>query len=92
MIRDNVIQFTKDRESADADNAAQQMISMRIQELRDSGITELTKDEFDDLPLDRDRTWIFKELARRVKIGELRRMPGKAARYEIISMIGKEQG
>jgi hypothetical protein len=65
---------------------------MRIKELADSGVTELTKDDFADLDLPKSRTWIFKELARRVEIKELRRVPGKAAKYEIVSMIEKEEG
>jgi hypothetical protein len=73
-------------------NEAQELVSLRIEELRDSGVTELTKDDFHDLELPRDRTWIFHELARRVKIGELRRFPGKEARYEIVPAAKSEEG
>lgn len=71
---------------------AQLLVSLRIKELIDSGVAELTKDDFGDLELPRDRTWIFHELARRVKIGELRRKPGKDAKYEIISQDQREEG
>jgi len=74
-------------ETADADNEARDLVTMRIKELAHSGVTELTKDDFADLDLPKSRTWIFKELARRVEIKELRRVPGKAAKYEIVSMI-----
>lgn len=73
-------------------DSAHGLIEERIEELRESGITELTKDDFEDLPLDRDRTWIFGELRRQVKIGKLRRLPGKGARYEIISVAERDQG
>jgi hypothetical protein len=71
---------------------AHELIAGRIEELLESGATELTKDDFEDLPLDRDRTWIFGELRRQVKIGKLRRLPGKGARYEIVPAAGQEQG
>jgi hypothetical protein len=75
-----------------AENEARKLVSLRIQELRDSGITELTKDDFADLDLPRDRTWIFHELARRVKIAELRRFPGKDAKYEILPVAEQGEG
>lgn len=71
---------------------AHELIESRIEELEESGATELTKDDFEDLPLDRDRTWIFGELRRQVKIGRLRRIPGKGARYEIIPRGQREEG
>lgn len=67
------------------DEGVHAMIADRIDELETSGLHELTKDDFADLPLaDLDRTWIFKAMSRQVKIGRLRRMPGKAAKYEIV--------
>jgi hypothetical protein len=76
----------------DADDDKQTMIDDRISELEASGVTELTKDDFDDLPFEMSRTWIFKALGRQVKIGRLRRLPGKGARYEIISAAQREEG
>jgi hypothetical protein len=72
---------------------AQQMIMDRIDELEDSGATELTKDDFDDLVpvLNRDRTWIFGELRRQVRVGRLNRQSGKAAKYSIIPRSQREE-
>lgn len=71
---------------------AHELVASRIEELLESGQTELTKDDFEDLPLDRDRTWIFGELRRQVKIGKLSRLPGKGARYRIINGAEQEEG
>jgi hypothetical protein len=74
------------------DQSVHAMIADRIEELEASGVTELTKDDFEDLPFERDRTWIFKAMSRQVKIGRLRRLPGKGARYEIIPAAAREEG
>lgn len=78
--------------SAEPDEDAHRMIADRIEELEASGIEKLTKDDFGDLPIERDRTWIFKALARQVKIGRLRRLPGKAAEYKIVPVAEREEG
>lgn len=68
------------------------MIADRIDELEASGIEKLTKDDFADLPIQQSRTWIFKALARQVKIGRLQRLPGKAAEYKILPAAEREEG
>jgi len=72
-------------------DVAHSMVEGRIEELEESGVTELTKDDFEDLPLDRDRTWIFGELRRQVKAGRLARVPGKGARYKIVPEAEREE-
>lgn len=75
-----------------APDTAHELVSERIDELWESGARELTKDDFEDLPLDRDRTWIFGELRRQVKIGRIKRIPGKGARYEIAPAAERDEG
>jgi hypothetical protein len=74
-----------------APDVAHDLVQDRIDELEESGEGELTKDDFEDLPLSRDRTWIFGELRRQVRIGRLARIPGKGARYRIIPQAGREE-
>ena len=93
-----VLRMVKDPEPVPApavpdDENMHQMISDRIDELEMSGVTELTKDDFADLPLgDLHRTWIFQAMKRQVKTGRLRRLPGKEARYEIIPVADRQEG
>lgn len=76
----------------DQEESLHDLLSDRIDELESSGIGEITKDDFDDLPIeDQHRTWIFKALQRQVKIGRLVRLPGKGARYRIIPQAGREE-
>lgn len=74
-----------------APDVAHDLVQDRIAELEESGEGELTKDDFEDLPLDRDRTWIFGELRRQVKNGRLARIPGKGAKYRIIPQVAREE-
>lgn len=75
--------------------AAYKIVANRIEELEDSEITELTKDDFDDLvdELGRDRTWIYKSaFPVMVKRGRLARISGKGARYKILPVADRQEG
>ncbi len=72
---------------------AREMIDGRVDEMEMSGVTEITKDDFDDLAevLERSRPWIYNEFGRLVRDGRLARLPGKGARYRIIPRSGREE-